>query len=71
MLNLKVPTILDIPQRLYDEYGVSSAFLENVMEKYTVQSTGQGILEQQCGIENPIQLMVAGTRHYSWPKGGG
>lgn len=71
MLNLKVPTILEIPQRLYNEYGISSKFLENVMQKYSVQSTGQGILEQQYGVEQPIQLMVAGTRHYSWPKGGG
>lgn len=71
LLNLKVPTVLGLPQKLYDDHGFSTAFLQNVMEKYSIQSIGQGTLEQQYGIDKPIQLMVAGTRHYSWPKGGG
>ncbi|KAL8918120.1 MAG: hypothetical protein Q9208_007562 [Pyrenodesmia sp. 3 TL-2023] len=70
LLNLKVLTVLEIPDRLSIEYGISSAFLQNVMKKYGIQSVGLGSLERQYEIEKPIQYMVASTRHYSWPKGG-
>ena len=68
MLNLKVRTILDIPDRLYREYNVSSAFLGAVMEEYSIQTTGKTILEEQYGIRKPIQYVLSQTRHYSWPK---
>lgn len=71
MLNLKVSTILDISDRLYKEYTISSTFLEKVMEKYTIQTIGKDTLEKQWGIDQPTQYMVSQTRHYSWPKGGG
>ncbi|KAL8689385.1 MAG: hypothetical protein Q9218_004937 [Villophora microphyllina] len=70
LLNLKVPTVLEIPDRLSIEYGISSAFLQNTMKKYGIQSVGLGSLERQYDIEKPIQYMLASTRHYSWPKGG-
>ncbi|KAL7268366.1 hypothetical protein RUND412_009012 [Rhizina undulata] len=70
MLNLKVTTILDIPERLYKEYAISSAFLQKVMEKYTIQTVGKDALEKEFGIDKPIQYFVTQTRHYSWPKGG-
>ncbi|KAL9592084.1 MAG: hypothetical protein Q9179_007074, partial [Wetmoreana sp. 5 TL-2023] len=53
------------------EYGISSAFLQNVMKEYGIQSVGLGTLERQYDIEKPIQYMLASTRHYSWPKNGG
>ena len=71
MLNLKVHTILDIPNRLYREYNVSSAFLGAVMGKYSIQSTSKEPLEQQYNISKPIQYVLSNTRHYSWPKGCG
>jgi len=71
LLNLKVSTVLEIPDRLYNEYSISSKFLENVMGKYTIQSTGKDTLERQYNIDKPIQYMLATTRHYSWPKGAG
>ncbi|KAL7272691.1 hypothetical protein RUND412_004487 [Rhizina undulata] len=70
MLNLKVTTILDIPERLYKEYAISSAFLQKVMEKYTIQTVGKDALEKEFGIDKPIQYFVTQTRHYSWPKRG-
>ncbi|KAL8946948.1 MAG: hypothetical protein Q9222_006720 [Ikaeria aurantiellina] len=70
LLNLKVPTVLEIPDRLSVEYGISSAFLQDVMGKYGIQSVGLGSLERQYDIDKPIQYMLASTRHYSWPKGG-
>lgn len=68
LLNLKVSTVLEIPDRLYNEYSISSKFLEDVMRKYTIQSTGKDTLEHQFKIDKPIQYMLATTRHYSWPK---
>ncbi|KAL8827771.1 MAG: hypothetical protein Q9170_006883, partial [Blastenia crenularia] len=36
LLNLKVPTVLEIPDRLSIEYGMSSSFLQNAMKKYGI-----------------------------------
>jgi len=69
LLNLKPETILDIPDRLNGEYGISSKFLEDVMNEFGIQSRGKESLEREFGMENQIQYMVANTRHYSWPKG--
>ncbi|KAF6815192.1 hypothetical protein CSOJ01_03644 [Colletotrichum sojae] len=70
LLNLKPSDILDIPDRLYQEHGISNAYLsDQVMNKFTIQSTGKDILEREFNIQNPCQYMLATTRHYSWPKG--
>ncbi|KAL0768837.1 hypothetical protein CaCOL14_008145 [Colletotrichum acutatum] len=69
LLNLKPSDILDLPDRLYQEYGVSNAFLSDVMKKFTIQSTGKDELEREFGLELPGQYMLSNTRHYSWPKG--
>ena len=71
LLNLKPDTVLDLSDRIYDEYGVSSDFISDVMGKYSIQSTGKDVLEQKYEIAKPIQYMLANTRHYSWPKGSG
>ena len=71
LLNLKPDTVLDLSDRIYDEYGISSAFMSEVINKYNIQSTGKDILEQKYEITKPIQYMLANTRHYSWPKGNG
>ena len=71
LLNLKVETVLDIPDRLYREYNISSTFLGKVMEQYSIQSTSKTPLEEQYKIEKPIQYLLSSTRHYSWPKGCG
>ena len=72
LLNLKPTTVLDLPDRLYKEHAISPKFLEGVMKLYTVQSTGKDRLEEEYGFsEKPCQYMLATSRHYSWPKGGG
>ncbi|KAL8997652.1 MAG: hypothetical protein Q9169_003132 [Polycauliona sp. 2 TL-2023] len=40
------------------------------MKEYGIQSVGLGPLERQYEIDQPIQYMLASTRHYSWPKSG-
>ncbi|KAL2274477.1 hypothetical protein FJTKL_03152 [Diaporthe vaccinii] len=69
LLNLKVETILDLPDRLNRDYGISSKYLEKVMDDYGIQSLGKDAIEKQFGIEKPAQYMLSSTRHYSWPKG--
>ncbi|TGJ78751.1 hypothetical protein E0Z10_g10012 [Xylaria hypoxylon] len=68
LLNLKPSDILDLPDRLYEEHGISNAFLSEVMNKFTIQSTGKDTLEREFQVK-PCQYMLATTRHYSWPKG--
>jgi len=73
LLNLRPDDILSIPDRLAHEYGISSEFLEKMMSKYIVQSTGMGPMEKELaesGIEMP-KLLIASTKHYSWPKATG
>jgi hypothetical protein len=70
-LNLRVSTILEIPERLEEEFGVAPSYLEGVMKPFSIQSTGQQHLEIKHDVKGPIQYMVSSTRHYSWPKGGG
>lgn len=71
LLNLKVETILDLPDRLNRDYGISSKYLEKVMDEYGIQSLGKDAIEKQFGIEKQAQYMLSSTRHYSWPKGAG
>ncbi|KAI0427025.1 pyridoxal-dependent decarboxylase domain-containing protein [Xylaria sp. FL1042] len=68
LLNLRPSEILDLPDRLYQEHGISNAFLSGVMNKFTIQSTGKDVLEREFQTK-PCQYMLATTRHYSWPKG--
>ena len=71
LLNLKPDTVLDLSDRIYDQCGISSKFMSDVMGKYSIQSTGKGVLEQKYGVTKAPQYLLANTRHYSWPKGGG
>ncbi|KAI1750214.1 pyridoxal-dependent decarboxylase domain-containing protein [Xylaria castorea] len=68
LLNLRPSIVLDLPDRLYQEHGISNDFLSSVMNKFTIQSTGKDILERTFDVK-PCQYMLATTRHYSWPKG--
>ncbi|KAH8880843.1 PLP-dependent transferase, partial [Thozetella sp. PMI_491] len=69
LLNLKAHEILDIPDRLYHEHGISNDYLSAVMEEFTVQSTGKEALERKYTDGKPAQYLLSNTRHYSWPKG--
>ncbi|KAL1870867.1 hypothetical protein Daus18300_004956 [Diaporthe australafricana] len=69
LLNLRVETILDLPDRLNRDYGMSASYLEKVMDQYGIQSVGKEAIEKHFGIEKTPQYMLSSTRHYSWPKG--
>ena len=71
LLNLPVDAILEIPERLYKEYAISSTYLEGVMEEYIIQSISKDTLMSKWGITDQPVMFVPSTKHYSWPKGAG
>ncbi|KAF8968538.1 pyridoxal phosphate-dependent transferase [Flammula alnicola] len=68
LLNLKVETILDMPDRLHSEYRISPEFLDSVMSKYIIQSINKDTLMQKWGIDAQPVILSPSTNHYSWPK---
>ncbi|RIB26875.1 pyridoxal phosphate-dependent transferase [Gigaspora rosea] len=70
LLNLKPTTVLDIPNQLFNKYGISSQFLQEVLnEKYIIQTVGKDYLEKMFHITESIVYFASETMHYSWPKG--
>jgi hypothetical protein len=57
--------------KIFFGQGVSNSYLSDVMDKFTIQSTGKEVLEQEYMSGKPARYMLANTRHYSWPKGAG
>ncbi|KAL4884024.1 pyridoxal-dependent decarboxylase conserved domain protein [Aspergillus karnatakaensis] len=70
LLNLLPETVLDLPKMLNDQYGVSPTYIENALDRYNIQTTGKGKLENAFDIKTPCRYLLTNTRHYSWPKGG-
>ncbi|KAK7451261.1 hypothetical protein VKT23_012601 [Stygiomarasmius scandens] len=68
LLNLPIDSVLGIPEKLYAQYGISSQFLDNVMNQYIIQTISKDELEKRWGITQTPQLLVPNTKHYSWPK---
>ncbi|CAG8788122.1 32436_t:CDS:2 [Gigaspora margarita] len=68
LLNLKPTTVLSIPERLYQKYGITSQFLQASLKDYTIQTVGKDYLEQKFGITKPSLYFASSTHHYSWPK---
>lgn len=71
LLNLKPSTVLDIPDRLANEYGISQTALGAALKDYSIQTLGKDKLEEKFGVKKPAQFFVGATKHYSWPKGAG
>lgn len=73
LLNLRPKTVLDLPQSLTEQCGISPEYLQSVLEEYNIQTVGKDALERYFEItpEKPIVYMLGKTRHYSWPKGSG
>ncbi|CAG8594035.1 11224_t:CDS:2 [Dentiscutata erythropus] len=69
LLNFKPTTVLNIPERLYQKYGITSQFLQASLNDYTIQTVGKDYLEQKFGITKPSLYFASSTHHYSWPKG--
>ncbi|KAL5521195.1 hypothetical protein ACEPAG_9118 [Sanghuangporus baumii] len=70
MLNLPVAVVLDIPDRLYNEYSITSKFLEDALYSHLVQTIGKDVLMQKWDIKLQPTVVVPSTHHYSWPKSG-
>lgn len=71
LMNLRLEVVMEIPERLETDYQITQSYLNEVLQKYLIQSTGKDKLEQKWQIEHPAQYLVANTKHYSWPKGAG
>ncbi|KAK4207527.1 pyridoxal phosphate-dependent transferase [Rhypophila decipiens] len=69
LVNLKPKTILDIPEQLQKQFGITPTWLQGALDPYNIQTCGKNVLERHFGLQRPPQAFVANTRHYSWPKG--
>lgn len=71
LLNLQLKTILDIPERLQAEFGITPKWLETALDPYNIQTIGKDVLQRHFEIQLEPQCFVASTKHYSWPKSAG
>lgn len=71
LLNLRSEVILDLPNELNKQFGITSKFLESALNEFNIQTIGREVLEREFHVKNPIKYFVSKTRHYSWPKGVG
>jgi hypothetical protein len=77
LLNVTPDDILNIPDRLYEDYLITSEFLQQALDPYIMQTTPKDDPVfvgrfQQDGIRlDHIGIVTSGTKHYSWPKGAG
>lgn len=69
LLNIKTEHILDLTQRITDNYNIDSDTLNSALEPYLLQSSGFVDFNNKYlnGIGAPIVAGTA-TKHYSWPK---
>jgi hypothetical protein len=70
LLNLPPETILDLPEQLERQCGVTEAYLASALKKWLVQEVGKDELIRKFNIKEPHYLISA-TKHYSWPKAAG
>ncbi|RAH78646.1 pyridoxal-dependent decarboxylase domain protein [Aspergillus japonicus CBS 114.51] len=74
LLNLKPKTVLDLPDQLYEQFGISSDFLKDALDPYNIQSAGlmheeADEIHQFYRSLKAMKFIVSKTNHYSWPKG--
>lgn len=68
LLNLKQDVILGLGDKLTEQFGVSSDYLEGAMRPYLAQIMGKDKIEKRFGIKSP-QYFCSITKHYSFNKG--
>ncbi|KAM7198694.1 Pyridoxal phosphate-dependent transferase [Naviculisporaceae sp. PSN 640] len=69
LLNLKSKTILDIPEQLHEQFGITPTWLQEALDPYNIQTCGKDVLERHFKLEKPAVYFAPSTAHYSWPKG--
>ena len=69
LVNLPNEVILDLPQRLVDEAGLTGERVAEVLDVYSVQAMGLAAFQQEVlqGLHLGVVLVPA-TAHYSWDK---
>ncbi|KAJ8515142.1 hypothetical protein ONZ45_g7400 [Pleurotus djamor] len=67
LLNLTPTSVIEIPDRLQHEYGITAAYLNNAMKPYLIQTIGKDQLEKEFQI-GTMSYFACETMHYSWPK---
>lgn len=83
LLNLKPYTILSFADDLaiqctsnekynssctdFDLDGISSSYVEFVMNDYIIQTTGKDALQKQYDVKPPV-VLISYTNHYSWVR---
>ena len=70
LVNLPVDVILNLPEDLHDQCGVSQDFLGEALKPFLVQEQGKDGLLKKYSVKEP-QYLISATRHYSWPKSAG
>ncbi|KAF7436135.1 hypothetical protein PC9H_002961 [Pleurotus ostreatus] len=68
LFNLGITDVLDIPTRLRNEFGVSKEVLDSEVDPHTCQSLGMFQLAKRWNMDRLPKLLIASSRHYSWPK---
>jgi hypothetical protein len=68
LLNLTSSVVLNIPDRLLEQYGITAEFLADALSPYLIQTAGKNKVMSMYGIDLEPQYFVPGSKHYSWPK---
>jgi len=71
LLNLRPKTILDIPEQLHDQFGITPTWLQEALDRYNIQTIGKDSLEKHFKMQESPAYLLSATKHYSWPKAGG
>ncbi|EGO20111.1 hypothetical protein SERLADRAFT_452847 [Serpula lacrymans var. lacrymans S7.9] len=71
LMNITPDEVVELIDRLCEEYGCSPEYIQDILNPYLVQTTGRGVLEKHFNIRCPIRYFVGQTLHYSWPKAAG
>jgi len=53
LLNLKPKTILDIPEQLHQQYGITPTWLQGALDTYNIQTCGKDVLERHFNLQRP------------------
>lgn len=80
LLNLSTDVILDLPNQLTTQCGITAAYLDKALKQFLVQEIGKDVLmneftetfkdKWQFKLKQP-QYLISATNHYSWPKSAG
>jgi len=71
LLNLSTATILELPEQLQKQCGVTEDFLAYALKLHSIQEIGKTEIMRKFDIQDEPVYFVAATKHYSWPKSAG